>query len=116
MNKEIVYWKQKDGTFIDIMSMDVNHLRNVLKMIVKNSNKHKIQKTPVQIANETSYEIGSTGWIKAKQQAEFKLNDDIANEFNNTDIDHHEFESDLGFDFNSLEESMEIGNNELGHY
>ena len=41
MNKEIVYWKQKDGTFIDIMSMDVNHLRNVLKMIVNNSNKHK---------------------------------------------------------------------------
>lgn len=78
-NKEIVYWKQKDGTFIDIMSMDVNHLRNVLKMIVNNSNKHNVQ----------------------KQQP---------------DIDHHEFESDLGFDFNNSEKSMEIGNNELSIY
>jgi hypothetical protein len=43
MSKEIVYWKQRNGTFIDINFMDVQHLRNVLKMIVKNSNKHKIE-------------------------------------------------------------------------
>jgi hypothetical protein len=43
MNNEIVYWTTKDGQKIDIMTMDINHLRNVLKMIVKNSNKHKVQ-------------------------------------------------------------------------
>ena len=79
MNKEIVYWKQKDGKLVSIDDMDTNHIKNVLKQIVKNSNKHKVQ----------------------KQQP---------------DIDHHEFESDLGYDFNSSEESMEIGNNGLGHY
>jgi hypothetical protein len=72
-NKEIVYWKQKDGKLVSIDDMDTNHLKNVLKMIVKNSNKHKVQK-------------------------EFKLNGDMANEFND------------------LPESMDIGNNELGHY
>jgi hypothetical protein len=79
MKNEIIYWTMKNGQKINIMEMDINHLRNVLKMIVKNSNKHKIQQ---------------------KQ----------------SDIDHHEFESDLGFDFNNSEKSMEIGNNELGHY
>jgi hypothetical protein len=59
-NKEIVYWKQKDGTFIDIMSMDIHHLRNVLKMIVNNSNKHN--------------------------KGVFELKGDIANEFNDSHL------------------------------
>ena len=46
MSKEIVYWKQKDGKLVSIDDMDTNHLKNVLKMIVKNSNKHKIQLCP----------------------------------------------------------------------
>ena len=41
MENKIIYWTTKDGQKIDIMSMDVNHLRNVLKMIVNNSNKNK---------------------------------------------------------------------------
>jgi|LakMenEpi03Aug12_release.lakeMendotaPanAssembly.Ray.scaffolds.fasta_scaffold4190812_1 hypothetical protein len=93
--KEIVYWKQKDGKLVSIDDMDTNHLKNVLKQIVKNSNKHKVQ-------------------ILTKKK-EFKFNGDMANMFND-DIDHHEFESDLGFDFNNSKESMEIGNNGLGHY
>jgi len=83
-NKEIVYWKQKDGTFIDIMSMDVNHLRNVLKMIVNNSNKHKDN-----LEKEAYWK---------KQNEKMFLNGDMANEFND------------------LPKSMDIGNNELGHY
>ncbi len=71
-NKEIVYWKQKDGTFIDIDSMDVNHLRNVLKQIVKNSNKHKVQQ---------------------KEAKQFKLNGDMANQFND-DMQNYEDECD----------------------
>lgn len=58
MSNNIVYWKQRNGVLISIDDMDINHLRNTLKMIVNNSNKHK-------------------------KRAEFKLNGDMANEFNN---------------------------------
>jgi len=58
---------------VSIDDMDTNHLKNVLKMIVNNSNKHK-------------------------KQVAFKLKGDMANEFND------------------LPESMDIDNNELGHY
>jgi hypothetical protein len=61
MSVNPTYWKMCSGTFIDIDSMDVNHLRNVLKMIVKNSNKHK------------DY-----------QKVYPSLNGDMANEFNNS--------------------------------
>jgi hypothetical protein len=42
--KAPVYWKQRNGVLIDINLMDVNHLRNVLKMIVNNSNKRQEKK------------------------------------------------------------------------
>ena len=58
MSNNIVYWKQRNGVLISIDDMDINHLRNTLKMIVNNSNKHK-------------------------KRTEFKLNGDMANEFNN---------------------------------
>jgi len=65
MSKEIVYWKQKDGKLVSIDDMDTNHLKNVLKMIVNNSNKHK-------------------------KKQEFKLNGDMANEFNDSYISSEE--------------------------
>ena len=58
MDTNTVYWKMRNGVLISIDDMDINHLRNTLKMIVNNSNKHK-------------------------KRAEFKLNGDMANEFNN---------------------------------
>ena len=58
-NNQPTYWKQRNGELISIDDMDVNHLRNVLKMIVNNSNKHK-------------------------KKQEFKLNGDMAQEFNNS--------------------------------
>jgi hypothetical protein len=58
MSNKIVYWKQRNGVLISIDDMDINHLRNTLKMIVNNSNKHK-------------------------KRTEFKLNGDMANDFNN---------------------------------
>jgi hypothetical protein len=42
--KAPVYWKQRNGVLISIDDMDVNHLRNVLKMIVNNSNKRQEKK------------------------------------------------------------------------
>jgi hypothetical protein len=79
MSKEIVYWKQRNGTFIDIDSMDVSHLRNVLKMIVKNSNKHKDK-----IEKETYWK---------KQNEKVFLNGDMANEFNDT-MEFYEYDEE----------------------
>ena len=39
-NKEIIYWTMRNGQKIDIMEMDINHLRNVLKMIIRNHKKY----------------------------------------------------------------------------
>jgi hypothetical protein len=34
--KEVLYWTMKNGTKVDIDQMSENHLRNTLKMIVRN--------------------------------------------------------------------------------
>ena len=36
IEKETVYWRMKDGRLISVDDMDVQHLRNTLKMIIKN--------------------------------------------------------------------------------
>jgi hypothetical protein len=36
MSKETVYWTMKNGQKIDVDTMDIQHLRNTLKMIIKN--------------------------------------------------------------------------------
>ena len=59
MNNQPIYWKKKNGEFINIDSMDLNHLRNTLKMIVKNNQKNK----------------------------EFKLNGDMAEDYNTSNKD-----------------------------
>jgi hypothetical protein len=33
---ETVYWTMKNGQKVDIDTMDINHLRNTLKMVVRN--------------------------------------------------------------------------------
>jgi hypothetical protein len=40
---EKVYWRTKDGKYVDIDAMDINHLRNTLKMIVRNN--QRVQST-----------------------------------------------------------------------
>ena len=55
-----IYWEQRNGVLISIDNMDINHLRNTLKMIVNNSNKHK-------------------------KKVAFELKGDMANEFNSND-------------------------------
>lgn len=36
MNKKDYYWTMKNGQKINVDDMDVNHLRNTLKMILRN--------------------------------------------------------------------------------
>ena len=69
-----VYWKMRNGRLISVDDMDINHLRNVLKMIIRNN--HKVQV------------------IQAKPKVEFKLNGDIAQSFFN-DMQDAEFEEDV---------------------
>ena len=64
--KDEVYWKQRNGVLISIDDLDVNHLRNVLKMIVNNSSNRK---------------------------KSFVLNGDVANMFND-DMQNYQYECD----------------------
>ena len=57
MSNQPIQWKMRDGNYIDIDSMDINHLKNTLKMIVK-----------------------------SKATKEFKLNGDMAQEFNDSNF------------------------------
>lgn len=59
----------RNGKLISVDEMDVNHLRNVLKMIIRNREK------AIQLLQ-----------AKAKLKVEFKLNGDIAQDYNNSRI------------------------------
>ena len=42
-NNQIIYWKMRNGQLISVDEMDINHLRNTLKMIIRNN--QKVNKT-----------------------------------------------------------------------
>ena len=73
MLNQPVYWKQLNGELISVDDMSINHLRNVLKMIIRNNQKTKLQ-------------------------PKFTLNGDMANEFHESylsDEDDDRFEEDF---------------------
>ena len=39
MNTNPVYWRMRNGVLISVDDMDINHLRNTLKMLIRNANK-----------------------------------------------------------------------------
>lgn len=41
MDDKDVYWKMRNGTLINVDDMDVNHMRNVLKGIIRENEKRK---------------------------------------------------------------------------
>lgn len=67
MSNQPVYWKMRNGKLISVDEMDINHLRNVLKMILRNRQKALQQ-------------------LQSKPKVKFKLNGDMAQEFNNSYI------------------------------
>jgi hypothetical protein len=71
-----VYWKQRNGELIDIDDMDINHLRNTLKLVLRNR-----QTVIKQI-------------LKSKRR-EFTLHGDMANEFNSSQYDDNEPDDSL---------------------
>jgi hypothetical protein len=64
INNQPTYWKMRNGKSISIDDMDLNHLRNTLKMIVNNSSNRK---------------------------KSFVLNGDVANMFND-DMQNYQYE------------------------
>lgn len=76
MTKEKVYWKMRNGNLISVDDMDEEHAKNVLKIVLKNR-----QTVMKQI-------------VKAKRQS-FKLQGDMANEFNSSQYDDDEYNESL---------------------
>ena len=76
MTKEKVYWKMRNGNLISVDDMDEEHLRNVLKIVLKNR-----QTVIKQI-------------VKSKRQS-FVLHGDMANEFNSSQYDDNEYDESL---------------------
>ena len=84
MSKEPVFWKMRNGRLISVDDMDINHLRNVLKMIIRNREKA----------------------IQAKPKVEFKLNGDMAEFFNeeqNNSFQNDYYESPLEVGMTDIE-------------
>lgn len=74
--KDKVYWKMRDGKLISVDDMDIEHLRNVLKIVLKNR-----QTVIKQI-------------VKSKRQS-FVLHGDMANEFNRSQDENEEYDDSL---------------------
>ena len=66
----------RDGELIDIDDMDINHLRNTLKLVLKNR-----QTVIKQI-------------VKSKRPS-FVLHGDMANEFNSSQYENDEYDESL---------------------
>jgi hypothetical protein len=71
-----VYWKQRNGELIDIDDMDINHLRNTLKLVLRN------RETVVK-------------QILKSKRTNFMLHGDMANEFNSSQYDNNEIDDSL---------------------
>lgn len=67
-DKSPVYWKMHNGRLISVDDMDVNHLRNVLKMIIRNN--QKVQNTCPHSATQ------------ALDMEDIELEEDLGYQFN----------------------------------
>lgn len=89
MSNQLVYWKMRNGKLISVDEMDINHLRNTLKMILRNSihycehckyivdNKKYPHRSmcPNNIVNSDAYSY---------RESQFELNGDMAQDFNDS--------------------------------
>lgn len=56
MSQETVYWTMKNGQRISIDDMDITHLRNTLKMIVKSIKVKPVSKLKFQVHGDIASE------------------------------------------------------------
>lgn len=57
-----VYWTQKNGQQIDVDDMDINHLRNTLKMII--TNQRKVNKPKFEIHGDIAQDMIDQGYLQ----------------------------------------------------
>jgi hypothetical protein len=77
MTKEKVYWKMRNGNLISVDDMDEEHLRNTLKLVLRN------RETVIKRI------------VESKSKRKFKLHGDMANEFNSSQYDDDEYNESL---------------------
>ena len=58
-----VYWTMKNGQQIDVDAMDINHLRNTLKMIITNKSK-VINKPKFEIHGDIAQSMIDQGYLE----------------------------------------------------
>ena len=78
MNNKDYYWITKDGKKINVDDMDVNHLRNTLKMIIRNIE-------AVEKKNKSKFKFELHGDIAQDHIAQMEDEEYYA------DISNHEF-------------------------
>ena len=77
MTKETIYWKMRNGNLISVDDMDEEHLRNTLKLVLRN------RETVIKRI------------VEAKSKRKFKLQGDMANEFNKSQYENDEYDESL---------------------
>ena len=77
MTKEKVYWKMRNGNLISVDDMVEEHLRNTLKLVLRN------RETVIKRI------------IESKNKRKFKLHGDMANEFNSSQYENDEYDESL---------------------
>jgi len=75
MKDSSVFWKMRDGRLISVDNMDINHLRNAFKYLIKHN------KNVIQQANEVVDKYNALVRKRKAEYASFNLNGDMANEF-----------------------------------
>lgn len=80
MSNQPVYWKTRNGRLVSVDEMDINHVRNAFKHLIKHHQK------VIQQANEV---VDKYNALVRKRKAErgeasFNLNGDIAQNFNDS--------------------------------
>lgn len=76
MSKEKIYWTTKNGSQIDIDEMSIEHLRNTLKMIVKQN--QNIQKNcPHNINDAMAFSDEEIEALTNKSQYQFENEENL---------------------------------------
>jgi hypothetical protein len=89
MSNNIVYWKQKDGKKVSIDDMDTNHLKNAFKHLIKHHSNVVYQANDIV----EKYNALVRKRKAERGEANFHLNGDMANQFND-DMQNYEDECD----------------------
>jgi len=67
MEKIKVYWTMMDGNSIDVDDMDIQHLRNTLKMIIKNKARVNVSKHEIEIHGDIAQDMIDQGYLQDQE-------------------------------------------------